>query len=237
MDRIALILDADDTLWENNVFYERATDAFVARMADEGFPPAEVRQAFVEIEHERVPLVGYAPDEFARSMAITYRHLCRRHGRTPDPEVEAQAEAIGRQVLNYPITLLEGVAEALAALHRHCRLILLTKGDPCVQQGKIDRSGLAHYFEAVYIVPEKGPEALQTLLNHHGLNPRRTWMVGNSPRSDINPALAVGIGAIYIPYAMPWSFEETPISDPQRVITLQRFSQLLDLFPETEEPS
>jgi putative hydrolase of the HAD superfamily len=237
MDRITLILDADDTLWENNVFYERATDAFVNRIAEEGFSPAEVRETFIRVEQERVPQVGYAPDEFIRSMIIAYHRLCQQHGCSPRPEVETQVAAIGRRVMDYPIALLEGVAEALPVLHRRCRLILLTKGDPRVQQGKIDRSGLAHYFEAVYIVPEKGPEVLQTLMNHHGLDPRRTWMVGNSPRSDVNPALAAGIGAIYIPYAMPWSFEEMPISDPQQVITLQRFSQLLDLFPETEEPS
>jgi putative hydrolase of the HAD superfamily len=235
MDRPTLILDADDTLWENNVYYEQVTDAFAERMAREGFDRAEARETFVQIEHDRVPLFGYAPEEFVRSMVIAYRCLCERHGRRPRADVEAEVGALGRLVAEYPMVLLEGVAEALPRLGRHCRLILLTKGDPQTQQSKVDRSGLAAHFEAVHVVPEKGAEVLRDLLARHGLNPRRTWMVGNSPRSDINPALEVGIGAIFIPYAVPWTFDEVPVTDPSRVVTVQRFSDLLDLFPEPED--
>jgi len=235
MGKPTLILDADDTLWETNIFYEDAIDTFVERMAREGFDPAEVRETFHRVEHERVPLAGYAPWEFARSMAITYERLCQRHDRPVRPEVTAEAEAIGLRVLNYPIRLLDGVAEALPELHRRCRLILLTKGDPQVQRDKVVRSGLAHYFEAVHVVPEKGPEILQDLLQRYGLNPRRTWVVGDSPRSDINPALQAGLGAIHIPYKRPWAFEEVAIADPDRVLILERFSDLLDLFPGSEE--
>jgi len=235
MDRPTLILDADDTLWENNVFYEEAADAFAERMAQEGFDPVEARCTFDRIEHERVTKVGYAPSEFARCMVITYRHLCQRYGRSPRPEVEAEVEAIGRRVIGYPIILLEGVEETIPHLHRRFRLILLTKGDPQVQHDKVARSGLAPYFEAVHVVPEKGPEVLEELIERHGLDRRRTWMVGNSPRSDINPALQVGIGAIHIPYKKPWAFEEAPFIDPNRVVTLRRFSELLNLFSDAEE--
>ena len=234
MGKPTLILDADDTLWATNIFYERATDAFVERMAREGFDPTEARSVFEEVERERVPQAGYSPIEFARSKVIAYRHLCQLHGRQPDPRVEQEVEAIGRQVLEFPIILLDGVAEALPCLSQRCRLILLTKGDPQVQHDKLARSGLAPYFEAIHVVPEKGPEVLRGLLERHGLDPQQTWVVGDSPRSDINPALEVGIGAIHVPHAVPWSFEEVPLSDPDRVVTLRRFSDLLDLFPEPE---
>ena len=235
MGKPALILDADDTLWENNIFYEEAVEAFVERMAREGFDPTEARETFDRVEHERVAVVGYAPSEFARSMGIAYRQLCQRHGRPIRPEVEAEVESFGQRVVNYPIILLEGVEETVPRLHRRFRLILLTKGDPQVQRDKVARSGLAPYFEALHVVPEKGPEVLEDLIERHRLDRSRTWMVGNSPRSDINPALQVGIGAIYIPYKRPWSFEQAPFLDPSRVITLRRFSELLDLFPEGEE--
>ncbi len=235
MEKVVLILDADDTLWENNIFYEEATDAFAERMTREGFDPQRARGTLARVEHERVPIYGYAPQEFARSMALAYRQLCRESGRVPQPDVEAEVEAIGNRVIEYPIILLDGVAETVAALSRHCRLFLLTKGDPEIQRGKVERSGLAPYFEAVHIVPEKGPDVLQGLLVSHNLAPQRTWMIGNSPRSDINPALAVGIGAIHIPYHRPWSFEEVPIADPERVVTLHRFSDLLKLFPPPED--
>ncbi len=235
MEKVALILDADDTLWESNIFYEEATDAFAERMAREGFDPQRARETLARVEHERVPVYGYAPQEFARSLVLTYHRLCQEEGRSPRPEVEAEVEAIGHRVVEYPIILLDGVAETVAALSRHCPLLLLTQGDPQVQRSKVERSGLAHHFEAIHIVPEKGPETLRELLARHNLDPRRTWMVGNSPRSDVNPALAVGIGAIHIPYHRPWSFEEVPVADPERVITLNRFADLLHLFSDSEE--
>ena len=235
MKKIALILDADDTLWENNVFYEEATDAFAERMAREGFDPQRARETLARIEQERVPVYGYAPQEFARSLVLTYHQLCREDGRAPRPEVEAEVEGIGNRVVEYPIILLDGVAETVAVLSRHCRLFLLTKGDPKVQRDKVDRSGLAPHFEAIHIVPEKKPEVLQDLLVRHNLDPRRTWMVGNSPRSDVNPALAAGIGAIHIPYHRPWSWEEVPVADPERVVRLSRFRDLLQLFPPPED--
>jgi len=234
MDRLTLILDADDTLWENNVFYEEAIAAFAECMAGEGFDREEARQTFNCIEHERVLLVGYAPEEFVRSMVIAYRALCQQHGCQPRLAVEREVETLGRRVIEYPIVLLDGVGESIPRLHRYCRLLLLTKGDRQAQQSKVDRSGLAAYFEAVHIVPEKDVQVLHSLLQRHRLDPQRTWMVGNSPRSDINPALAAGIGAVYIPYAVPWDFEEAPITDPARVVTLQCFAGLLDLFPAPE---
>lgn len=232
---MALILDADDTLWENNIFYEEATDAFVERVAAEGFDPHRVRQTLEQTEQERVPLYGYAPQEFIRSMQATYHRLCQEDGRPPRPEVEAEIEVIGRRVVEYPIILLDGVGETVAHLSRRCRLFLLTKGDPQVQRSKVERSGLAQYFEAIYVVPEKGSAVLRDLLARHNLDPRRTWMVGNSPRSDVNPALEAGIGAIHIPYHRPWSFEEVAVADPERVVTLRRFADLLHHFPEPGE--
>ena len=232
MDRPTLILDADDTLWENNIYYERATTDLGRCMAAAGFDPAEAERTFAQVEAERVPVVGYAPHEFAHSMLIAYHRLCARHGREPDAATEREVQAIANQVVDHPITLLGQVAETMPLLHRCCRLILLTKGDPQVQQDKLSRSGLAPYLEAVHVVAEKDAAVLHELLARHGLDPRQTWMVGNSPRSDINPALAAGIGAVYIPDAVPWSFEQTAVADPDRVITLDHFGQLLDLFPE-----
>ena len=235
MERPTLILDADDTLWENNIYYEQATDAFADLMAQEGFDWDDARQAFEQVEQERVPIVGYAPHEFARSMVITYQRICQRHDRHPRPQVEETAQAIGLRVVDYPITLFEGVTETLDQLRNHYRLLLLTKGDQKEQQSKIDRSGLAHYFEATHIVPEKVPEVFHDILTLYGLNPQQTWMVGNSPRSDINPALQAGIDAVLIPYEMTWSYEQAPLAEPGRVSVLDRFSDLLELFQNMED--
>jgi putative hydrolase of the HAD superfamily len=107
----------------------------------------------------------------------------------------------------------------------------LTKGDQEVQTSKVVRSGLGHFFDGVHVVSEKNAQVIQDLLNQYGLNPDRTWMVGNSPRSDINPALKAGVGAIYIPHVSTWDLEQEEIEGPERVIRLKSFGELANLFP------
>jgi len=139
---------------------------------------------------------------------------------------------MGQVVLDPPIVFLDGVTEALPWLNERFRLILLTKGDQEVQEGKLERSGLARYFAGVHVVQEKDAEVLRELMADYGLLPEMTWAVGNGPRSDINPALEVGIGAVHIPHSNTWSFEQQEIADPERVVVLESFGELRKLFNE-----
>lgn len=225
-----LIIDADDTLWENNIFYERCIADFADLMATHGFEREKALHTLEAVERERIPLVGYAPEEFAHSLVIAYQRLCAAHRSPVEDEIADAVWQIGGRVIEYPIILLDGVAETLARLCDHCRLFLLTKGDRQAQESKLARSGLGPMFEAVHIVAEKNAQVLRDLLAQYGLQPRETWMVGNSPRSDINPALEAGIGAIYVPHPHTWGFEVEEIAEPERVTVLQRFSDLLTLF-------
>jgi putative hydrolase of the HAD superfamily len=229
-----LIVDADDTLWENNIYYEQSIAAFGELMAAQGFEPKEAAHVADAVERERIPQVGYAPQEFARSLVIAHQRLCERYDRPCDAEVANAVWQIGRAVMDYPIVLLEGVADTLARLSGHCRLILLTKGDPGVQENKVARSGLGHLFERVHVVPEKHAGVIRDLLAEYGLRPEHTWMVGNSPRSDVNPALEAGVGAIYVPHPNTWTLEQEAIADPERVIVLKRFGELTGLFHNPE---
>jgi putative hydrolase of the HAD superfamily len=228
-----LIVDADDTLWENNIFYEQCIADFAELMAAHGFEPGEALGTMEAVERERVPIVGYAPEEFARSMVVTYQRLCAAHDRPAEDEVADAVWQIGQRVVEYPIVLLDGVAETLARLSGHCRLLLLTKGNRTAQEGKLARSGLGQLFEEMHVVAEKNGQVLQELLARYGLQPHETWMVGNSPRSDINPALEAGIGAIYVPHPHTWGFEVEEIAEPERVIVLKRFAELAALFRDT----
>jgi epoxide hydrolase-like predicted phosphatase len=133
------------------------------------------------------------------------------------------------------MVLLDGVTRVLPRLGQHFQLILLTKGDHEVQKSKLERSGLATYFAGVHIVPEKDAEVLRGLMDEYSLHPARTWMVGNSPRSDINPALEVGIGAVHIPHTLTWTLEDEAITDLKRVVALDSFEELEDLFFETND--
>jgi putative hydrolase of the HAD superfamily len=228
--RPTLIIDADDTLWENNIYYEQSIAAFVKLMVAQSFEREEAEHTVDAVERERVPLVGYAPEEFARSLVIAYQRLCERHGRPVEDNVSNRVLEIGREVVEYPIVLLEGVEETLARLSGRFHLILLTKGDRQAQESKVTRSGLSHLFDGVHIVPEKDTEVFQNLLDRYGLEPKQTWMVGNSPRSDINPAVEAGIGAIYVPHPNTWTMEIENVIESEAVIVLNRFAELTELF-------
>jgi putative hydrolase of the HAD superfamily len=229
-----LIVDADDTLWENNIYYERCIAAFAELMVAQGFGREEAERIADAVERERIPQVGYAPEEFARSLVIAYQRLCESHDRPIEDEVSDAVWEIGQAVIEYPIVLLDGVAETLTRLSGRCRLLLLTKGDREVQESKVARSGLVHLFDGVHVVPEKDAEVIRGLLARYGLEPERTWVVGNSPRSDINPALEAGIGAIYVPHPNTWELELEEIAEPEQVVVLNGFEELDALFPDAE---
>jgi len=125
------------------------------------------------------------------------------------------------------MVLLPGVEDTLSALQPTTQLILVTKGDEETQKAKVARSGLGSYFDAQYIVAEKDARTYRNIAAEQRLNPRCTWMVGNSPRSDINPAVEAGLGAVLIPHNHTWVAEIEEITYPDQVITLQRFADLL----------
>jgi len=229
-----LIVDADDTLWESEIFYEQCIAAFAELMAAQGFERKEAEHTASAVERERVPLVGYGPREFARNLVIACRRLCERYDRPVEDAVVDAVWEIGQVVVEPPIVLLDGVAETLARLSGHCRLLLLTKGDREAQESKLARSGLGHLFDGVHIVPEKDAEVIRGLLARYGLRPEQTWVVGNSPRSDINPALEAGVGAIYVPHPNTWKLELEEIAGTERVIVLKGFGELATLFLNAE---
>lgn len=225
--RPTLIIDADDTLWENERYYEDCIEMLCELMAHSGFEPAAVVRTVAEVERERVPAAGYAPEEFARNLALAYERLCIAGDVAVDEVVRQRAYEAGRGVIDHPVEPFEGVVETLGWLSGRFRLILLTKGDRKTQERKLERSGLSHFFEAVHVVPEKDAEMLLAVVDDYGLDRRQTWMVGNSPRSDINPALEAGIGAVHIPHDRTWDLEQAPISEPHMVVELRTFAELV----------
>ena len=234
---LTLIIDADDTLWENNIYYEDCARDFAALLAGEGFDAEEAGATLSAVEEERIPQVGYAPEEFARSLVFSYQRLGRRHGRRVERDLIEKIWNIGRRVAAYPIVLLDGVEETLNALADRHRLILLTKGDVEVQRDKLERSGLECHFAGVHIVPEKDAAVFRTLLRHYDLDPDRTWMVGNSPRSDINPAVEAGLGGVYVPHPNTWQLEIEDLVTSDRVTVLESFAQLPGLVSDWDGSS
>lgn len=222
-----LMIDADDTLWENNIFFERAIDQFIELVEHPELSPAEVRAAFDQVEAARVHLHGYGTDAFHASLLVGFEHLT---GAACTAEQAHHVAACAMHIRSSDMVLLPGVAETLARLAESHRLLLVTKGDHAEQTGKLLRSNLAHHFSHVEVLREKHTAAYQALLQQHGLDPAQTWMIGNSPRSDINPAVAAGMHAVYLPHPSTWVLEQEPVATPspkQKLLQLSRFSDLL----------
>ena len=227
---LALLIDADDTLWENNIYYLRCTTRFQALLGSFGCTPEAAVDMLNAVERERIPRHGYGPLSYMGSLGVACRRSLAHLGLSADAETVAAAEACASLVLSPPMVLLPDVGETLSRLRTRAELVLVTKGDETAQQGKVRRSGLADLFDHLYIVPEKSAAVYRSIVSERALDPENTWMVGNSPRSDINPALEAGIGAVHIPHSNTWSFEQQEIADPNRVVVLSDFGKLVALF-------
>lgn len=223
-----LIIDADDTLWENNIYFERAFEDFVEYLDHSTMPAREIRNVLDAIEAVNAKTHGYGSLNFARNLRQTYEQLCER------PIAESDLRAVmgfAERILECPMEVIEGVEETLAHLAPRHDLTLFTKGHPEEQKLKVDRSGLGKYFAHTAIVKEKDVAAYRRLVADRAMDPGLTWMIGNSPRSDVNPALEAGIGAVFIPHAHTWILEKEEIRNGNgRLLMLDRFEQLRDNF-------
>ncbi len=226
--RQTLIFDADDTLWENNVIFERVVDDFVEWIAHPTLDPAAIRAILREIEEANIIAHGYGSKVFLRSLADCFTHLTQRPlGATE----QAQMAEFTAAFMSGQVELIPAVTEVLDELSTRHELYLLTKGAPDEQQHKVDASGLAKHFMAVDIVPTKDPQTYRRLVDRRGLDARRSWMIGNSPKSDIIAARAAGLRAVFIPNANTWEHEHAEL-DPTDggILQLSTFGELTTHF-------
>jgi putative hydrolase of the HAD superfamily len=225
-----LLIDADDTLWENNIYFERAIAAFISYLNHHEYSAAEVRQALNAVERETILAHGYGLTSFTRSLVTCFERL------SPSPVTEEKAQRIlgfARSIAEQEIELLPGVAQTLAELASRHHLILMTKGNHAEQADKLARSGLAPLFAAVEIVAEKDPPTYREVIARHELLPHTSWMIGNSPKSDINPALAAGLHAVFLFHKDTWILEHATVDQPppgQHLLELDSFAKLATVF-------
>jgi putative hydrolase of the HAD superfamily len=228
MSHETLLIDADDTLWENQVHFERVIEGFLSIIYRLGFSPPYARRILNETERRNIRQFGFGVRSFHTALEETYLKLAGNMARR---EVLKQIGALVAEISTTPPTLLAGVAETLAYLALRHRLILCTKGEPAEQAGKLERSGLQAHFQAVEIVADKDSQTYRGLVKTHRIVKSHGWMVGNSPRSDINPALAAGLNAVFIPHAKTWEFEHDDLSSgPGKLLVLPAFRSLRDYF-------
>ncbi|HUH61989.1 MAG TPA: HAD hydrolase-like protein [Terracidiphilus sp.] len=225
-----LLIDADDTLWENNVYFERAIAAFISYLDHHEYSPAEVRKALNAVERETILARGYGLTSFTHSLVTCFERL------SPEPVTEERRQRVlsfARSIAEQEIELLPGVPETLVELATRHHLILMTKGNQAEQADKLARSGLAAHFAAVEIVKEKDPPTYHEVIARHELAPHTSWMIGNSPKSDINPALAAGLHAVFLFHKDTWMLEHAeidPAPEGQQLIELDSFAKLATIF-------
>lgn len=227
-ERQSLIFDADDTLWENNIYFEEAFDRFCDYLNHSSLTPNQVRSVLDEIEIANVKIHGYGSKNFARNLAACLQHLAERN--VGDADLKT-VEAFAGAILEKPMELIDGVEETVSKLAERHTLTIFTKGDRDEQQLKVDRSGLGKYFRHTAIVKEKNRESYLQLADDQGFDAQHTWMIGNSPKSDINPALAAGLKAVYVPHPRTWGLEKEDLpAEHPRLLRVQKITELIRYF-------
>ena len=223
--RYHLLVDADDTLWENNIYFEQAIHAFISFLDHSSLTHEEVRAVLDEVER----LMGYGSANFTKSLIETYHRLTERD--VQDEDIQ-QIRQFGEQIRSHPLELMDGVQETLTYLSPRHDLILLTKGDVEEQRLKVEQSEIEQYFQHVVIVPEKDVATYRRITGEMQLDATQTWMIGNSPRSDINPALAAGLNAVYIPHPHTWRLEHEDVENTGdgQLLQLSNFAELRTHF-------
>lgn len=225
-----LLIDADDTLWENNVYFERAIAAFIGYLNHHAYTPAEVRKVLNDVERETVLSHGYGLTSFTHSLLTCFERLTR----SPlTDDKRTRIVGFAQAIADQEIELLPQVAETLEVLATRHRLILMTKGNHAEQADKFARSGLAKHFAAAEIVAEKDPDTYRDVMARYRLKASSSWMIGNSPKSDINPALAAGLHAVFLFHKDTWMLEHADLMTapaPQQLIELDAFAKLSEVF-------
>ncbi len=223
-----IAFDADDTLWDCQTWFDEA-DRQCGRLLSQWATQEEVSRSLIATEHKNLPLTGYGTKAF--TLSLIENAVVVSGGAVTGDTVQKLID-IGKQLLRFPTTPLPEVAETLQLLaaKRCYRLVVFTKGELMDQEDKLRRSGLEQFFSHVEIVSNKTEREYRQLCENLDVAPEETLMVGNSFRSDIAPALAVGAWAAHIPYHVVWALEKSDEFPHERLIEMSHFGQLAEML-------
>lgn len=199
-----IAFDADDTLWINEPYFQKAEEEFCVLLEDY-LPQHSVSQELFKTEMKNLHLYGYGVKGFMLCMIET---VSRVSDGTASMQLIDRTIEIGQELLQKPIELLDGVTETLDALKGKYRLVVATKGDLLDQERKLKNSGLQDYFHHIEIMSDKKESDYQKLLKHLDCKSEHFLMLGNSIKSDVLPVLEIGGFAAHIPYHVTWSHEQ-----------------------------
>jgi putative hydrolase of the HAD superfamily len=225
-----VIFDGDDTLWSVEPLYDAALLEARRLIDTSGLPGEEWQLLQRAYDLRNVEKLGMSTERFPLSSRQALVELGRRHGQIVPASLIGEVDAISRSVFQQRAQLAPMASEVLTALEPAFRLVLLTKGDPRVQQRRVDDSGLSTHFERIEIVPEKNETVFKELVSGFQLGPENAWSVGNSLASDVNLALRAGLNAVWID-AYVWEHERREVEAVHpRVVVLDRLAQLPEVL-------
>lgn len=230
-----LIFDADDTLWQNNIHYEKASGDFFKLCARHGLEQKVVIKEFEELELYIVNKQGYASENYVWVLNELFNSfLSEFNDENINQDFYNIVEEFRQHTHRKPM-LVADVKHTLKTLSSKYEMYILTKGEVTEQSRKIRNSGLQEFFIENFIVPEKNAETYSTILQSHNWKAEDCCMIGNSPKSDINPALKVGMYAVYIPYEFTWKLDNEPVHhNNEKLGIAENFRDLISLFCQPE---
>ena len=222
----AIAFDADDTLWDCQSHFEEVENLLYSFIAPYCTDP---KRELYETESANMEDLGYGCKAFTISVMETALRVC---GNDLSASQLSELLEAGKHLLHLPATPLPGVVETLEKLSANStlQLVCFTKGELQDQENKLKRSGLAKYFDHVEITSDKSEKEFCELCEHLHIAPHELLMVGNSLKSDIAPALAIGAQAVHIPFHVTWQLEHHEDFEHPRMVKLESISQLPDLL-------
>jgi len=199
-----IAFDADDTLWVNETYFREVEEEF-AKLVSKYETKNKIDQELFKIEIKNLEVYGYGVKGFVLSMVECALKLSNY---TISQKIIEKILILGKEMLDKPIELIDGVEETLKKLHGNYKLIVATKGDLLDQEKKLEKSGLLQYFHHVEVMSDKKVKDYQKLIKHLDIQASQLLMIGNSLKSDILPLLEIGASAIHIPFHTTWAHEE-----------------------------
>lgn len=223
-----IVFDADDTLWDNQSYFNRAEDVFIEELKEYG-TAEELSETLFKTESANMPVLGYGAKAVCISMMETA--LAVSGGKVPGENLSRILSA-AKSLLSLPATPLPGVETTLKSLKESglYRLIVMTKGDMLDQENKLRRSGLSEYFDRTVVVSDKGTKEYLDLCHSEGIALSEMVMVGNSFKSDIRPVIEIGGHGIYIPFHSIWQYEAVEEFSHSDIIRLDSFDKILSVL-------
>lgn len=213
--------DADDTLWDNERFFQLTQEHFAELLKDYTCEE-NLLERLVAAERRNLGHYGFGIKGFTLSMIETAIEVTDGH--VTGAEIAEILEA-GREMLRHPVELLPHAREAIEATKQSHRIILITKGDLLDQERKLAQSGVGELFDAVEIVSDKTVQTYQDIFARHGDGPQRGMMIGNSMKSDVLPMIGAGGWGVFVPHGLEWALEKAPAPrDDPRYVKLTNLS-------------